>query len=107
MSKKIIPGRIKLSDFLDMINAANPDKETYIMFGTVDGNSGENYDIFLDHEEPLVSGEAEVGYPNTIYLSFEIPDRFVRDRFSSELVPMTEELHGAVNGVLNKYGLLF
>jgi hypothetical protein len=97
--------RAKLSDFLGVINKYEINKDTWIMFGTTDGNTGEVYDLTLDVEEPSLFGKEAVGYANTIYLEFDVPDEYVKNRNSSNNITMANDLHSAISNVLDNYGL--
>ena len=97
--------RIKLSDFLGLINQYETNKNTWIVFGTTDGNTGEVYDLTLDTEEPSLFGKDAVGYANTIYIELDVPDKYVKERNSSNNITMAEDLHSAISKVLDSYGL--
>lgn len=89
--------KIKVVDFIKKLEKIGYDKNTILEFNTVDGNSGEVYDITI---EKFINGDDySVPNENVVDVQLNISNDFIKDVSTEYVEDIAEEL----NDVLSKY----
>jgi hypothetical protein len=86
-----------VKNFIEALNTIGYDDQTELEFDTVDGSTGEVYDLKL--KEFCYGDDLCVPNVNSISVELKVADDFIKDKSREYVDELAEEL----NDVLNKY----